>query len=159
MKFSTREDLDVSQEQAFAQITNFPLLERMAMRRGATVTRHREGGENGEGMQWDVDFRFRGKPRSLRITMAAVTPPRELCAQSEMTGLDATFEVSLVPLAPARTRMIVALEMRPKSMPARLLLQSMKLAKGTLTQKFKTRVTEFSRGIEERVKAGQAGGA
>lgn len=152
MKFSTREEIEASQSQVFEQISDFALLERLAMRRGAQVRRIEEGEPDGLGRVWDATFRFRGKMRTLQVAIAEIRGPELLRAQSAMTGLDSEFEITLVPLAPSRTRMILTLEMRPKSMPARLLLQSMKLAKGSLTSRFKTRVEEFARGVEERAR-------
>ena len=40
--------------------------------------------------------------------------------------------------------------MSPKSLSARLLLQSLKLAKSNLTRRFKLRVTEFAEDVEDR---------
>ena len=47
--------------------------------------------------------------------------------------------------------MAVALEMSPLNLPARLLVQSLKLAKSTLSKRFKDRVADYARGLEDRL--------
>ena len=46
--------------------------------------------------------------------------------------------------------MLVALEIKPLNLSARLWVQSLKLAKATLSKKYKERVAEYARGMEER---------
>lgn len=60
----------------------------------------------------------------------------------------------LMPLSRNSTRVLVALEVKPLTLSARLWVQSLKLAKTTLTQKYKDRVAEYARGMEERYASG-----
>lgn len=60
--------------------------------------------------------------------------------------------VDLVALSRTRTRLFVSMELRPTTLSARLLLQSLRLAKGRLTGRLKTRMAEFG----QRIEAGQA---
>ena len=55
-----------------------------------------------------------------------------------------------MPLSQNRTRIAIPVEMSPKSLSARLFLQSLKLAKSNLTRRFKLRVTEFAEEVEDR---------
>ena len=45
---------------------------------------------------------------------------------------------------------MVILDIKPLNLSARLLVQSLKLAKTSLTKKYKLRVAEFARTLEER---------
>ena len=63
-------------------------------------------------------------------------------------GVEGSTNIELVPLSPARTRLIIRLDMAPRTLAARLLLQSLKLAKSNLTQKFKTRIADFAEDVE-----------
>ncbi|HCI07161.1 MAG TPA: hypothetical protein DE314_07355, partial [Sulfitobacter sp.] len=61
MKFSTREDVEVPIDQAFALICDFDAYERSAMRRGAEVRRVDDLSKPGVGMKWAASFKMRGK--------------------------------------------------------------------------------------------------
>jgi hypothetical protein len=58
-------------------------------------------------------------------------------------------KVELVPLSPTRTRLMVETVLSPKTLAARLLVQSLKLAKSSLTQRYKSRIAALSEEIEE----------
>ena len=148
MKFSTREDIEAPIDHVFAQVSDFDGFERSALRRGAQVRRI-ESGPVQVGSQWDTAFKFRGRDRKMQITLTLLEAPEmyQIAAQSD--GITADTLVELVALSPRRTRLSVALELKPRSLTARVLLQSMKLAKGKLTKRFKARVLELAEDIED----------
>jgi hypothetical protein len=57
----------------------------------------------------------------------------------------------LVPLSPNRTRVNLVLKMSPKTLSARLLVQSFKLARSSINKRFKARMAQYAREIENRV--------
>ena len=149
MKFSAREDIEAPIAHVHAAITDFASFERQAMRRGAEVRRLDGSGPAGQGSQWDVAFSFRGRDRKLRATLAQVDP-QTVRMRTESPGLDGDLAIELVPLSAKRTRMAVVIEMKAKTLTARLMLQSLKLAKANLAQRFKTRVADHAKDIEAR---------
>ncbi|MDG1354009.1 MAG: hypothetical protein P8P70_12775 [Sulfitobacter sp.] len=64
------------------------------------------------------------------------------------------FTIELVALSKSRTRLMVSFDIKPLNLSARLLVQSLKLAKTSLTKKFKLRVAEFAKTLEDRHKRG-----
>ncbi|WP_368185033.1 SRPBCC family protein [Aestuariibius sp. HNIBRBA575] len=150
MKFSSREDIEAPIEYVFDQVTDFPTFERAAMRRGADVTQVAGKGAAAVGSVWDVSFEFRGKPRKIKAEITEMDHPNGYKAHSTYTGLVGTFELELVPLSPNRTRLAVSLELEPQGLSARLMLQSLKLAKASLTRRFKLRIADFAETIQSR---------
>lgn len=149
MKFSTREDIEAPIDYVFLRITDFQGFERQALRRGADVQRVDSAPVPVEGSTWDIAFKFRGKDRKLKAMIARLDTPTEVRIDTVANGLDGVTQVELVALSRNRTRISTTLELSPKSLSARLLLQSLKLAKNNLTRRFKMRVTEFAEDVEE----------
>ncbi|WP_420857272.1 SRPBCC family protein [Marivivens marinus] len=149
MKLSTREDIEAPIDYVFARTTDFASFERSALRRGVEVHRLDDGAKVGRGASWRVEFIFRGKPRNAEAVIADFDPPNGFAAKFESGGLQGQTLIELVPLSPARTRLTLSVEMTPKTLAARLLIQSLKLAKTNLQRKFKTRVADFAEDVEE----------
>ena len=74
----------------------------------------------------------------------------EMVIESRTQGLLALTTIELVALSRNRTRIGVSFDIKPLNLSARLLVQSLKLAKTSLTKKFKQRVAEYAKSMEER---------
>ena len=148
MKFSTREDIEVPIADTFARISDFAGFERRALQHGAQVNRVDDGVAK-PGSQWHIAFKFRGRNRALDATLSTFDDPNFYQVLGASDGMTFTTEVELVALSPSRTRIIVGLELRAKTMTSRLVLQSMKLAKAKLSKRFRARILEFSEDIED----------
>lgn len=150
MKFSTREDIEAPIDAVFDMLCDFESFERSAMRRGAEVQRLDELRVPGVGMTWAAVFDLRGRRRELEIEMVTFDKPNEMVLESTSPGLIGQMSFELVALSRNRTRILVELEVKPINLSARLLVQSLKLAKASLTKKYKRRVAEYARGMEDR---------
>lgn len=148
MRFSAREDIEAPIDHVYGKITDFSGFERSAMRRGIDVERKDNLHGIDVGANWNVGFKFRGKTRTADLTLQKVDQPNGIDIAFTSGGVEGSTNVELVPLSPARTRLIIRLDMAPRTLAARLLLQSLKLAKNNLTQKFKTRIADFAEDIE-----------
>jgi len=150
MKFSTKEDIDAPIDAVFDMLCEFDQFERAAMRRGAEVQRVDRLAEAGPGMQWEAAFDIRGKRRELQVEMDRFDRPTEMKLNTRSQGLTGDMSFDLVALSRSRTRIMVALELKPQNLSARLLVQSLKLAKNSLTKKFKKRVGDYAKDMEDR---------
>lgn len=150
MKFSTKEDLEVPIEAVFEMMCDFDTFERSAMRRGVDVLRMDQLQAPGVGMKWQAEFQMRGKKRQVEIEMVVFEPSTEMVLEGTSKGLSSTTTIELIALSRSRTRVGVELDLQPLNLSARLLVQSLKLAKNSLTQKYKQRVSEYAAGMEKR---------
>ncbi|WP_342078412.1 SRPBCC family protein [Yoonia sp. SS1-5] len=153
MKFSTREDIEAPIEHVFERVSDFASFERRALRHGADIVRLDDGAYQ-VGSGWDVSFTFRGRERRMHGELTEIDPPNMYQVYTSSDGMNITTEVQLVALSRGRTRVAVSMDLRAKSLTARLLLQSMKLAKTKLTKRFKARVLEFAEDIEDAYRKG-----
>jgi len=150
MKFSSKEDIEAPIEDVFDMLFDFEGFERAAMRRGAEVQRV-EGKPVGlAGMAWTASFKMRGKRRQAEVELISIDRPNEMVFEGRTQGLVTHMNVELIALSKNRTRMMVVFEIKPLNLSARLLVQSLKLAKTSLTKKYKLRVAEFSKTLEDR---------
>lgn len=155
MKFSTREDIEVPIEAVFATLGDFAAFERLGMRRGIEAERLDKLTRPGPGMAWRIRFAWRGKMREIDAELARYEPPVALWMDGSSKGFETKLGLTLLALSKKRTRVGVEFEVRPRTLPARLVVQSMKLAKGSLSQRYAKRVRDFAHGIEERFRLGR----
>ena len=151
MKFSSKEDVEAPIANVFGMLSDFEVYERSAIRRGADVQRLGDHDVPHIGQMWQASFTFRGKERKTGVELVQYTPPTEMVFESQSGGLLTSLVLDLVALSPNRTRISVEFEIKPRTLPARLFVQSMKLAKSNLTKRFKLRVAEYARDIENRI--------
>ncbi|HEY9020652.1 MAG: SRPBCC family protein [Paracoccaceae bacterium] len=152
MKFSAKEDIEAPIEQVFALVSDFAALERAALRRGAEVQRTDSLHKPGVGMSWTAAFMARGRQRKLDIVMTTYEPPHAMRFDSVAQGLHSNMTVELVALSRGRTRLSVDLELKPKSISARLFVQSLKLARNNLNKKFHLRMADYASDLEDRAR-------
>ncbi len=148
MQLSTREDIEAPIEHVWTRITHFEGFERQALRRGAEVVRNDTMGSPGLGSEWDITYNFRGKPREVDAKVTEYEAPGTLRIDAHSGGLDGILLVELVSLSPRRTRMQLSLEMAPRNLSGRLLVQSLKFARGNLEKRFKGRVYDYAQTLE-----------
>ena len=154
MKFSAREDIEAPIGYVYGRVSDFAGFERRALRQGAQINRRKEG-DIQLGAIWDIAFAFRGRERKVQAELIRLDAEQSIEIESQSDGLFALTQVDLVPLSATRTRVLVAFDMRAKTLTARLLLQSLKLAKTKMTKRFKARVLDYAENVEDDYRRGQ----
>lgn len=152
MKFVAKDDIEAPIDFVFREVSNFEAFQRAAIRHGATITRTDDLAAPGPGMTWDAAFELRGRRRETRVTLVEYDPPNGMRFEAESPGLAVTCRVELIALSPNRTRLKLHLELKPQTLSARLLVQSLKLAKANLTKRLNLRVADFAAGVSERAR-------
>ncbi|MGR3713350.1 MAG: SRPBCC family protein [Shimia sp.] len=150
MEFTSREDIDVPIEQVFEMVTDFEVFERSALRRGADVSRLDSLSQPGVGAKWAVSFEFRGKAREVALELTGFDRPNELSFHAGAQGVQADMKIELVALSRTRTRLQFWTGLTASTLSARLLLQSLKLARGTLNTRLSKRMANLRRDMEDR---------
>lgn len=147
MKFKTSEDIDASIDEVFAHLTDADALEAFFTQRGGKIERT-PAGPITQGTTWQGEISFRGKSRSFTSRVQNFDAPQRLFLLGGTSGMEMHLALGLVPLSGDRTRLAVVLEVKPRTIAARLLIQSAKLARGKLSKRFKKRVAQFAANIE-----------
>lgn len=153
MKLSTREDIEAPIAYVFSRVSDFAGFERRALRQGVAVTRAPEGAA-GLGTIWDITVTFRGRERRVVAQLDVLDPPQLIQIDSRSDGLVARTRIELIALSQTRTRVMVEIDLSAHSLTARLLLQSMKLAKSKMTKRFSARAAEYAATLEDDFRRG-----
>ncbi|MBP0482533.1 SRPBCC family protein [Sagittula salina] len=155
MQLTAREDVEAPLDRVFAALSDFDSVERQALRRGTDVQRT-SGPATGaaEGMTWHASFGFRGKTREADIQLTEFQPPDRMVFASTSGGLQVGMILDVVALSRTRTRIGVTVDMVPTTLSARLLVQSLKLAKGGMERRFRERMKTLARDLEKRLQTG-----
>ena len=152
MKLTTKEDVEAPIEEVFAALTDFDGFERAALRRGAEVVRLEPPGISGVGQSWRIAFIYRGKLREMTVRLMSKEGPTALRFQGRAKSLDGELLVDLVALSRRRTRVTVNLDITPKTLTARIFIQSLVFARGRINDRFAKRVRLFGQSIEDRLR-------
>ncbi|TMV94986.1 SRPBCC family protein [Thioclava sp. BHET1] len=155
MKFSTRKDIAAPAEYVFDKLADFSSFERLALRRGITLRRLDTLPVPAAGMSWEITFRFRGRERQLISDIIRYDRPEALIYAGKSSSFEAQLELMITELSKTRTRLHVGFEIKPRTLGARLMVQSAKLGKGNLDRRFDERVGQFAQDLERQAeKAG-----
>lgn len=141
-------DIAAPADTVFGNVTDFDLWVPHARRKGVTMRRTDGGGDPVPGMTWETDFRFRGKIRHMDSEVVRLLRPEEMAIRSLSRGFEFFVTLQIVTLAAARSRLHVSLEAKPRTLGARLLLQSARLGQSGLEAKFRSRIEGFGRSLE-----------
>jgi hypothetical protein len=152
MQFSSKEDIEAPISNVFAMLAEFEAYERSAIRRGIEVQRVDPNAPVGVGLAWDTQFAMRGKRRNMRLNLVEYDPANTLRVAALSQGMEGEMKLDLMALSAGRTRLTVTLDLTPRTLSSRLLVQSLKLAKSNLTKRFKLKVADYAKNMEDRHK-------
>jgi carbon monoxide dehydrogenase subunit G len=150
MEFTTRDDIEAPIDYVFDQVTNFATFERSIICRGGDVERIAGGDAAVVGTKWCVKFLLRGVERSVLAEIIEVDKPNGLTFEVTSKSADATMVIELVALSRARTRLNVKAVAKAKTIPAKLLFQSVRFTRQKNQDRFKTIVSGFAKDVETR---------
>lgn len=153
MKLSDRVDIEAPADFVWAQLTDFDGWERAALRRGAEVARLDDATTPAVGMAWKVAFQWRGKTRKLDLRITAVDPGQRVAFAGTGPNVEGALVLDLVEMGPRRTRLASGLDVRPRTLAARLFFQGLKLARARVDRRYAMRLRQLATEIETRWQA------
>jgi hypothetical protein len=146
MKFSTREDIGRPADEVFAAVSDFTFFEDLLRQRGVTVERIEDCGP-AVGTAWKAKAVVRGRHLTILSQVVTFRAQDGIAISSTASGLETLTEVEITPLTSKKSRLAVAVDIRPTSFKGRLFLQPLKLAKGKLSDRFRSGIARFAKDV------------
>lgn len=154
MKLTSKSDLEAPLSFVFATLADHAAWERMAIRQGVQVERPADAPHSGIGSAWRIRGRVRGKVRQMLLRLTETAPDKAMGYSLDSPSVEGTARFELLALSPRRTRLRVVLEVRPKTLAARLFLNTLRLTRRRVEAKFDARTAQLA----QRIAAGYQDG-
>jgi len=151
VEFTSTDDIRAARDAVFALLSDTAALEREAIRRGVAVRQVTPHQVPEVGMGWQAELRFGGRRRLCEITLSGFDAPEGMVFDSRTGGLETRVELELSALSKTMTRVTTHTRLVPRTLAARLLVQSMSLTKARMSRTYAVRMAQFARQIEEKV--------
>lgn len=156
MKLTAKTDLEVPAAAVFASLVDHPAWEREAIRNGVEVERPAGTPATGVGAEWRIRGHFRGKARKVQVKIEEMTQDQRIALGLDSPSIEGTTRLEIMVLSPRRSRMRVDLEIKPKTLAARLFINTMRLAKGRVQARFEKGLGRLGARIKDRYDRSQA---
>ena len=150
MKLTAKTDLEVPAAVVFAALIDTPTWEREAIRNAVEVERPPGTPDSGVGAEWRIRGHFKGKARKVTARITDLTPGQRLSMSLDSPSIDGVVQIEVMVLSPRRSRLRTDLEIKPKTLAARLFVNTMRLAKGRVQARFEKGLTQLGARIKDR---------
>jgi len=156
LKFRVADDIEAPVDWVWGGFTDFAAIEADIRARDAEVVRVGDWKEAALGVAWRGSVAVRGKLRPIEARIAALSREERFVVESRIGGMGCHYEVSFVPLSATVTRVSVMLELKASTLSARLLLQTLKVARRRVIQRLEGAVVRQGQAVEAdwRARAG-----
>lgn len=148
MKFATTRDVDVPVEYLFERATDFAGFERRAVNRGVEV-RHLAAGAISTGFRWQVAGFLRGRPQQAEVELIQLLPPDRLEITATSGGLKVSARCTFAAISPRNSRLEITIDAQASTLRTRLMLHSLRLARGRISKRIKTAIGLATLRVEE----------
>jgi hypothetical protein len=149
MKFSANQDVDIAQYDLFERMSNFGHFEGQAIRRGVTVVR--QGLSMAMvGLKWKCVFKLLGRDHAMVIELSEFDQGNAVLFNFLNFSLNIRVRAELSALSRQRIRVHATSVLEPKTLAARLLVQSMKLGRSKFNKRLQARLVQLCKKLSER---------
>ena len=150
MKLTAKTDLEAPVEFLHAYLCDNATWEREAIRRGVEVERPADMPLTGVGAGWRIKVPFRGRVRKVLLRVDEIVQDQTIAYSFEGQALVGTTVLEMKALSPRRCRLKVTIDAKPKTLAARLFLNTLRLARRKVEERFEKRVGQLGARVEER---------
>jgi len=152
MKLTVKTDVDAPVEFVHGYLCDSAPWEREAIRRGIEVERPADMALTGVGAGWRIRLPFRGRMRKVLIRVDQIVQGEFIGYSFEGQALYGTAQMETKAMSARRSRLKVSVEAKPKTLAARLFLNTLRLARRKAEKRMEKRVAQLGARIEDSYK-------
>jgi hypothetical protein len=149
LKLTAKTDLDVPVDFLHAYLCDPAPWEREAIRRGAEIERPADMPLSGVGAGWRIKVPFRGRVRKVLLRVDDIVQDQSIAFSFEGQALVGNSWLETRPLSSRRSRLKVTIEAKPKTLAARLFINTLRLARRRVEDRMEMRVGQLGARIEQ----------
>jgi carbon monoxide dehydrogenase subunit G len=153
MKINGKHDIDVPLAIVGQILADFQGWERAAMRRGVEVKRTDTLGGAQVGAKWHGRFNYRGKSRNVELRVLEMDASGRITMSFLGSSMEGTAQITTFAMGAHRSRIAATIDVQARTLAARLLFQSLRLARQRVVRRFERRLAQFGAEIELRYAA------
>ena len=157
MKFKVSDDVEAPSALVWAGFTNFDAIEADIRARNAELVRVGDWKTVALGVAWRGSVPVRGKVRPIEARVSALSPEEHFAVESRIGGMSCHYDVAFNTLSDHVTRVYVTLELKASTLSARLLLQTLKIARRKGVQRLEGAIVRQGQDVETLWQSQQAG--
>lgn len=150
MKFVAKHDIDAPLSVVWGHLSDFSYFESLARARNVQIESRHRGSRAGVGTVWNLNFVLRGKPRTASVEIVEILPEEAIDCDLLSPNIGGGLRFELIRLSPNRTRLRMLADIRPKTLTARLLIQSLRFAKGRTQRKLDAVLIKFAEHVTKQ---------
>jgi hypothetical protein len=150
LKLTAKTDLDVPVDFLHAYLSDSAAWEHEATRRGVEIERPADMPLSGVGAGWRIKVPFRGRVRKVLLRVDEIVQDEIIAYSFEGQSLVGNTWLETKLLSPRRSRLKVTIEAKPKTLAARLFLNTLRLARRKVEDRFEKRVGQLGARIEQQ---------
>lgn len=159
MRLTAKTDIEVPLAEVYRYLTDFNAWEVAAVHRGAEVSRTGPKPADEVGAGWRVRFAYRGKARNVLVKVARLVPGDVAAFVIDSPSIEGASQLEVTPLSPRRTRLRVVVDVKPKTLAARVFISTLRLSKARVERRFEGRVAQLGAALAARYQRSQLAGA
>ena len=155
MKLTAKTDLEAPIGFVYEALSDHQSWERDAAERGIRVERPADMPLSGPGAGWMLHLPYRGKLVKLYLRLVREKLHDHLLFEMQSNTVEGEVAMAVMALSPRRTRLHMTIEVTPRTLAARLLLNTLKLAKGRVQGRLDQRLGHMGTVIQSRYANGR----
>lgn len=156
MKFETIEEIEAPQDFTFSRFADFFRYEETARNYGADLRRVNGFTEIEVGVMWRGSIPIQGRTRGVEAVVSDYNPSNSTRIDTAVGGMNVAFDMQFEALEDGGTRMRATVEMKAKTLAARLIIQSAKLARKRLQGRIDSKIVALANEYEDEYRRLQA---
>ncbi len=148
MIFVAQDEVHVPQDYAFSHFSDFISYEATALSYGADIRRVDGFQQVSQGVAWRGTVPIRGKTVGVEAKVTNFDPSRQSQMVTQAGGMTVTVDLSFEEMEPEKTRVTARAELRANTLAARLIVQSVRLARGSLQRRIDSKLVALGSKFE-----------